>query len=80
LGGRPGGPHREKHHRQRSADKHAHDEAFYDRHACHERVDNDGTRLGSSHLPDYSATKGAINAFTKALARNLIEKGIRLTP
>jgi NAD(P)-dependent dehydrogenase (short-subunit alcohol dehydrogenase family) len=33
---------------------------------------------GSAQLPDYSATKGAINAFTKALAQNLIEKGIRV--
>jgi NAD(P)-dependent dehydrogenase (short-subunit alcohol dehydrogenase family) len=34
--------------------------------------------MGSKELPDYSATKGAINAFTKALAMNLIEKGIRV--
>ena len=34
--------------------------------------------LRSSHLPDYSATKGAINAFTKALAMNPIEKGMRV--
>jgi NAD(P)-dependent dehydrogenase (short-subunit alcohol dehydrogenase family) len=34
--------------------------------------------MGSPQLPDYSATKGAINAFTKTLARNLIEKGIRV--
>src|SRR5262249_26111266 len=33
---------------------------------------------GSPQLPDYSATKGAINAFTKALAQNLVEKGIRV--
>jgi NAD(P)-dependent dehydrogenase (short-subunit alcohol dehydrogenase family) len=33
---------------------------------------------GSKLLPDYSATKGAINAFTKALAQSLIEKGIRV--
>ena len=33
---------------------------------------------GSKELPDYSATKGAINAFTKTLAQNLIEKGIRV--
>jgi NAD(P)-dependent dehydrogenase (short-subunit alcohol dehydrogenase family) len=32
---------------------------------------------GSELLPDYSATKGAINAFTKALAQRLIERGIR---
>jgi NAD(P)-dependent dehydrogenase (short-subunit alcohol dehydrogenase family) len=34
--------------------------------------------FGSKQLPDYSATKGAINAFTKALAQNLIDKGIRV--
>ncbi len=34
--------------------------------------------LGSAKLPDYSATKGAVNAFTKALAQNVIERGIRV--
>jgi NAD(P)-dependent dehydrogenase (short-subunit alcohol dehydrogenase family) len=34
--------------------------------------------MGSEQLPDYSATKGAINAFTKTLAMELIEKGIRV--
>lgn len=34
--------------------------------------------FGSKLLPDYSATKGAINAFTKALSMELIEKGIRV--
>jgi NAD(P)-dependent dehydrogenase (short-subunit alcohol dehydrogenase family) len=33
---------------------------------------------GSRELLDYSATKGAIHAFTKSLAQNLIEKGIRV--
>ena len=33
---------------------------------------------GSKELPDYSATKGAINAFTKTLAQNVLEKGIRV--
>jgi NAD(P)-dependent dehydrogenase (short-subunit alcohol dehydrogenase family) len=33
---------------------------------------------GSKHLLDYSATKGAIHAFTKSLAQNLLEKGIRV--
>lgn len=33
---------------------------------------------GSARLLDYSATKGAIHAFTKSLASNLIEKGIRV--
>jgi NAD(P)-dependent dehydrogenase (short-subunit alcohol dehydrogenase family) len=34
--------------------------------------------LGSKKLPDYSATKGAINAFTKTLAQSLVERGIRV--
>jgi NAD(P)-dependent dehydrogenase (short-subunit alcohol dehydrogenase family) len=34
--------------------------------------------LGSEKLPDYSATKGAINALTKTLAMDLIKKGIRV--
>jgi NAD(P)-dependent dehydrogenase (short-subunit alcohol dehydrogenase family) len=34
--------------------------------------------LGSKGLPDYSATKGAINAFTKTLAQDVIERGIRV--
>ena len=33
---------------------------------------------GSAHLLDYSATKGAIHAFTKSLARNLVGRGIRV--
>jgi NAD(P)-dependent dehydrogenase (short-subunit alcohol dehydrogenase family) len=33
---------------------------------------------GSKHLLDYSATKGAINAFTKSLAQNLVDRGIRV--
>ena len=33
---------------------------------------------GSAKLLDYSATKGAIHAFTKALASNLLDKGIRV--
>jgi NAD(P)-dependent dehydrogenase (short-subunit alcohol dehydrogenase family) len=33
---------------------------------------------GNEALLDYSATKGAINAFTKSLAQNLVEKGIRV--
>jgi len=33
---------------------------------------------GSAKLLDYSTTKGAIHAFTKALASNLIDKGIRV--
>jgi NAD(P)-dependent dehydrogenase (short-subunit alcohol dehydrogenase family) len=34
--------------------------------------------FGSKELLDYSATKGAINAFTKSLASNLLERGIRV--
>src|SRR6185295_11806891 len=34
--------------------------------------------MGSKHLLDYSMTKGGIHAFTKSLAANLIERGIRV--
>ena len=34
--------------------------------------------FGSKHLLDYSATKGAIDAFTRSLAANLLERGIRV--
>jgi NAD(P)-dependent dehydrogenase (short-subunit alcohol dehydrogenase family) len=34
--------------------------------------------MGSKALLDYSATKGAIHAFTKALAQNLVEQQIRV--
>jgi NAD(P)-dependent dehydrogenase (short-subunit alcohol dehydrogenase family) len=34
--------------------------------------------VGNASLPDYSATKGAINAFTKSLAQMLIGRGIRV--
>jgi NAD(P)-dependent dehydrogenase (short-subunit alcohol dehydrogenase family) len=34
--------------------------------------------LGSKELPDYSATKGAINAFTKTLAQEVVDRGIRV--
>ncbi|WP_052116109.1 SDR family oxidoreductase [Noviluteimonas dokdonensis] len=34
--------------------------------------------FGSEKLLDYSATKGAIHAFTKSLASNLLERGIRV--
>ncbi|MBX3061748.1 MAG: SDR family oxidoreductase [Anaerolineae bacterium] len=33
---------------------------------------------GSGGLLDYSATKGAIHAFTKALAQNVVKRGIRV--
>ena len=34
--------------------------------------------LGSRELLDYSATKGAIHAFTRSLAQNVVERGIRV--
>jgi NAD(P)-dependent dehydrogenase (short-subunit alcohol dehydrogenase family) len=34
--------------------------------------------LGNEGMPDYSSTKGAINAFTKSLAMDLIKRGIRV--
>lgn len=34
--------------------------------------------LGSRQLPDYSATKGAINAFTKTMSMQLVERRIRI--
>jgi NAD(P)-dependent dehydrogenase (short-subunit alcohol dehydrogenase family) len=34
--------------------------------------------FGSEQLLDYSATKGAINAFVKALAHNVVDQGIRV--
>jgi len=33
---------------------------------------------GSSELPDYSASKGAIHTLTKTLAQNLLDRGIRV--
>src|SRR5205085_11982257 len=33
---------------------------------------------GSSHLIDYASTKGAIVAFTRSLASNLVKEGIRV--
>jgi NAD(P)-dependent dehydrogenase (short-subunit alcohol dehydrogenase family) len=33
---------------------------------------------GSKELLDYSSTKGAIHAFTKSLAQNLVERGVRV--
>ncbi len=33
---------------------------------------------GNPKLIDYAATKGAIHAFTKSLAQNLVEKGVRV--
>jgi NAD(P)-dependent dehydrogenase (short-subunit alcohol dehydrogenase family) len=33
---------------------------------------------GTKKMPDYSATKGAVNAFTKSLAIDLLDRGIRV--
>ena len=33
---------------------------------------------GTKKMPDYSATKGAINAFTKSLAIDLLDRGVRV--
>lgn len=33
---------------------------------------------GQKSLPDYSTTKGGIHAFTKSLAQNLVDRGIRV--
>ena len=46
--------------------------------ACIIATSSETTIFGSSKLPDYSSTKGAINALTKTLAQNLIDKGIRV--
>jgi len=60
---------------------------FYFSKAALEIMPNDGCIInttsivayrGSESLMDYSATKGAISAFTRALASNLSEKGIRV--
>jgi NAD(P)-dependent dehydrogenase (short-subunit alcohol dehydrogenase family) len=34
--------------------------------------------LGTEELPDYSSTKGALNAFVKTMAMDLIKRGIRV--
>jgi NAD(P)-dependent dehydrogenase (short-subunit alcohol dehydrogenase family) len=34
--------------------------------------------LGTEELPDYSSTKGALNAFVKTMAMELLERGIRV--
>lgn len=60
---------------------------FYFTKAALEIMPNDGTIInttsvvayrGSESLMDYSASKGAIAAFTRALASNLAERGIRV--
>ena len=46
--------------------------------ACIIATSSETAIFGSSKLPDYSSTSGAINALTKTLAQNLINKGIRV--
>ena len=41
-------------------------------------VSSTSGQRGEAYHCDYSATKGAINAFTKTLAQSLIDKGIRV--
>lgn len=60
---------------------------FYCTHEALKLLDDDGCIInttsvtayrGSEHLVDYSSTKGAIVSFTRSLAKNLAEKGIRV--
>ena len=46
--------------------------------ACIINTTSETAFFGNKQLLDYSATKGAINAFTKSLASNLLERGIRV--
>jgi NAD(P)-dependent dehydrogenase (short-subunit alcohol dehydrogenase family) len=46
--------------------------------ACIINTGSETGLYGSKELLDYSATKGAIHAFTKALAANVIDRGIRV--
>ena len=46
--------------------------------ACIINTGSETGLFGSKNLLDYSATKGAIHAFTKALASNLLPRGIRV--
>jgi NAD(P)-dependent dehydrogenase (short-subunit alcohol dehydrogenase family) len=46
--------------------------------ACIINSGSETALFGSPHLLDYSATKGAIHAFTKSLAANLLTRGIRV--
>lgn len=45
---------------------------------CIINTGSETARFGQPQLIDYSATKGAIQAFTKALAGNLLKRGIRV--
>ena len=46
--------------------------------ACIINTTSETAIFGNKELLDYSATKGAINAFTMSLASNLLERGIRV--
>lgn len=46
--------------------------------ACIINTGSETGLYGAKELLDYSATKGAIHAFTKALAANVIDRGIRV--
>jgi NAD(P)-dependent dehydrogenase (short-subunit alcohol dehydrogenase family) len=46
--------------------------------ACIINTSSETAQFGSAKLLAYSATKGAINAFTMSLASNLLERGIRV--
>jgi NAD(P)-dependent dehydrogenase (short-subunit alcohol dehydrogenase family) len=46
--------------------------------SCIIATSSETATFGSELLPDYSSTKGAINSLTKALAKKLIERGIRV--
>lgn len=46
--------------------------------ACIINTGSETGLMGHKSLLDYSATKGAIHAFTKSLATNLLERGIRV--
>ena len=46
--------------------------------ACIINTTSETALFGNKELLDYSATKGAINAFTLSLASNLLERGIRV--
>ena len=46
--------------------------------ACIINTGSETALFGSAKLLDYSATKGAIHAFTKSLAANLLPRGVRV--
>jgi NAD(P)-dependent dehydrogenase (short-subunit alcohol dehydrogenase family) len=52
--------------------------AYLPRGGCIINTGSETAFFGSKHLLDYSATKGAIHAFTMSLAGNLLERGIRV--